>query len=60
MGTETQMRSTSMFVLGIVGGDNATVGKHDICLKQIVDGEAILAGEVSSAVAKRQTGDNGR
>src|ERR1700738_5581095 len=47
-------------VLRLAGGDNATVGEHDLRLQQIVDGEAMLAGEVSGAAAKREAGDTGR
>src|SRR4029077_3946378 len=47
-------------VLRLVGGDNATIRKHDIRLKQIVGGEAKLAGEVSGAATKREAGDTGR
>ena len=44
----------------IVGGDNATVSEYDIGLEQIVNGEAMLAGEVSGAAAEREAGDTGR
>ena len=43
-------------VLGRVGGDEAAVGEHDIGFEQIVDGQAIFAGQVTRAAAQCEAG----
>src|SRR5579859_6477496 len=41
-------------------GHFGAVGEYHLCLEQVVDGEAALAGEVAEAAAERQATDAGR
>ena len=49
-----------ILVFAVVGGEQATVGGHDIHRNHIVAGEAVLADQPAHAAAKRQAGNAGR
>src|SRR5881296_1067780 len=47
-------------MLLFVRGDEATVGKDDVCLDEIVDREPELAGHVTDTAAEREPAHAGR
>ncbi len=50
-------RPVEILVLLGAGGDRAPVGQHHVGGQQVVDGEAVLPGQVADAAAQRQAGD---
>ena len=52
-------RPQQVGVLLLAGGDEAAIGKHDIGLEQIVDGQAVFARQVAMPAAQRQARNAG-
>ena len=57
--TPAAQRPEQVGVVVLAGDDEAAVGQHDVGLDQIVDGQAVFAGEITVAAAQGQAGDAG-
>ena len=55
----TPQSPEEVLVLGRTGGHQAAVRQHDIRLKQVVNGQSILTGEITVAATEREAGDAG-
>jgi hypothetical protein len=52
-------RPVEILVLFGAGGDRAPVGQHNVGGQQVVDGEAVLPGQVTDAATQSQPRDSG-